>query len=89
MPSHSHLCPSGIYAKAKSPNLTLDYLTSDLKSIPTLVRWLLTGGGPATSNVGETAAFIRTCELDSRVKDYGSLGKGPDIEYIFTPLSMR
>lgn len=86
-----HFCTSGILLKAK-PGYTLDYLTSDIKAIPSLVRWLLTGTGPVTSNVGETAAFIRSVEPSVPVSspkpvDYGSGGIGPDIEIIGSPLA--
>ena len=86
-----HFCTSGILLKAK-PGHTLDYLTNDIKAIPSLVRWLLTGTGPVTSNVGETAAFIRTVDPPFKTKsatpvDYGSGGVGPDVEIIGAPLA--
>lgn len=40
----------------------MDYLTSDVKALPSLLRWLLTGGGPLSSNVAEAAAFIRSTD---------------------------
>lgn len=87
-----HFCTSGIICKAKS-GTCLDYLTSDIKALPSLVRWLVTGGGPVTSNVGETAAFFRSVSPpnisippSSRPKDYGSGKIGPDIEIIGAPL---
>lgn len=86
-----HFCTSGFLCKAKS-GYTLDYLTSDIKAIPSLVRWLVTGGGPVTSNVAEAAAFIRTVEppfpvKGEKPKDYGSGGVGPDLEIIGAPLA--
>ncbi|KAL8243960.1 hypothetical protein R6Q59_010218 [Mikania micrantha] len=88
-----HFCTSGILCKAKS-GTTLDYLTDDVKAIPSLLRWLVTGGGPLTSNVGETAAFIRSvdppCSLPAnspKPKYNGSGGIGPDIEIIGAPIA--
>ena len=88
-----HLCASGIMCKTK-PGYTLDYLTSDIKAIPSLIRWLITGGGPLASNVGEAGAFIRvvdhpasTCAEENKPKDYGSGGVGPDIELLCAPLA--
>ena len=88
-----HFCTSSVLCRAK-PGYTLDYLTDDIKAIPSLVRWLITGGGPVTSNVGETAAFLRSVDppfpmpaiSKAKPKDYGSGGFGPDIELIGTPL---
>lgn len=86
-----HFCTSGILCKA-NPSHTLDYLTSDIKAIPSLLRWLVTGGGPVTSNVGEAAAFIRAADPPFKVSgpevvDHGSGGVGPDIEIIGAPLA--
>jgi choline dehydrogenase len=86
-----HFCTSGILCKAK-PGYTLDYLTNDIKAIPSLLRWFLTGGGPVTSNVGEAAAFLRSADPPvkvggEKVVDYGSGGIGPDIEIIGSPLA--
>lgn len=85
-----HFCTSSILAKAK-PGFTLDYLASDIKAIPSLVRWLVTGGGPLTSNIGETACFLRSVDPPFPVSsekpiDNTSGGKGPDIEVIGGPL---
>ncbi|EST07818.1 Glucose-methanol-choline oxidoreductase, C-terminal [Kalmanozyma brasiliensis GHG001] len=92
-----HLCHSGICARAK-PAHTLDYLSSDIKALPSLARWLVTGGGPVSSNAGEAAAFVRCndeklplvnslTKPENRPEFYGSMGKGPDIELICTPLA--
>ncbi|SPO23398.1 related to gmc type oxidoreductase [Ustilago trichophora] len=92
-----HVCHSTINARAK-PNHTLDYLGSDIKAIPSLARWLVTGGGPVSSNAGEAAAFVRCndeslpltnalTKPENRPQFFGSLGKGPDIELICTPLA--
>lgn len=55
-----HFCTTGILCKAK-PGNTLDYLTDDIKALPSLARWMVTGGGPLTSNVGETGGLL-SCE---------------------------
>jgi choline dehydrogenase len=89
-----HFCTSGIIAKAK-PGYTLDYLTNDLKALPALARWMITGGGPLTSNIGEAAAFIRSVEPSislpssntAKPEDNGSMGIGPDIELIGAPIA--
>lgn len=92
-----HLCHTTLNARAK-PAHTLDYLGSDIKALPSLVRWLITGGGPVSSNAGEAAAFVRSndeslplvsseTKPENRPKFFGSLGKGPDIELICTPLA--
>lgn len=88
-----HLCCTGIMCKAKS-GTTMDYLTNDIKAIPSLLQWLTTGTGPLTSNVGEAAAFARSSEWSfketkkkNRPEDYGSGGVGPDVEFISAPLA--
>lgn len=88
-----HICATGITCKAK-PGTCLDYLNSDLKALPALLRWLLTGTGPLTSNVAEAAAFIRTVDHKSPLSKeknqpeyHGSLHKGPDVELICAPLA--
>lgn len=89
-----HFCSSGLMGKTK-PGVSLDFLYSDLRSLPHLARWLVTGGGPMTTNVGEAAAFIRTVDPPVRLpstckvqpKDYGSGEQGPDVEIIGAPLA--
>ena len=88
-----HLCPSGIICKAK-PSATLDYLENTVKAIPSLLRWLVTGKGPLSSNAAEAAAFIRTVDHkfiggseENKPKDYGSGNIGPDIEILGAPLA--
>jgi choline dehydrogenase len=51
-----HLCTTPIIVKVKD-GLTLDYLANEIKALPALARWYLTGGGPLASNAGEAAAF--------------------------------
>ncbi|UZJ53577.1 hypothetical protein CBS101457_002897 [Exobasidium rhododendri] len=86
-----HFCTSVLLCKAK-PGYTLDYLGNDIKAIPSLARWLLTGGGPVTSNVGEAAAFIRSADPPFPIKggdkpiDYSSGAVSGDVELIATPL---
>ncbi|CAI7574060.1 unnamed protein product [Penicillium pancosmium] len=86
-----HLCTTPIIAKAKS-GTTLDYLGNDIKAIPALARWLLTGGGPLSSNVGEAAAFIKSTDhyfsqTKNSPKSFTSGDNAPDIELIGAPLA--
>ncbi|KAM0669465.1 hypothetical protein ACQRIU_003027 [Beauveria bassiana] len=88
-----HLCPTGVLLKSKSA-FTYDYLNSNIQAIPALLRWLVTGGGPLSSNVGEAAAFIRTVDHlspatrpENLPKDYSSGGVGPDIEILGAPIA--
>lgn len=88
-----HLCPSGVILKSKVAH-TYDYLNSDIKAIPSLLRWLVTGGGPLSSNVGEAAAFFRSVDHvspatkpENKPKDYSSCGVGPDLEILGAPLA--
>ncbi|PWN50538.1 alcohol oxidase [Violaceomyces palustris] len=92
-----HFCTTTILCKAK-PSHTLDYLTSDLKAMPALARWMVTGGGPLTNNIGECAAFFRSTDTrlpvvhkltkeENKPKHYGSDERAPDIELIGTPIA--
>lgn len=87
-----HLCTSPIICKAK-PGATLDYLANNVKAIPALLRWMLLGTGPLTSNVGEAAAFIRSKDFNfpestlGTPTDFGSGGAGPDLELIAAPMA--
>lgn len=88
-----HFCCTGIHTKTK-PGLSMDYLADDIKAIPALAQWLLTGKGPLSSNVGESAAFCRASEFEfgttsktNQPKDYGSGGVGPDVELIAAALA--
>ncbi|KAF7717097.1 Glucose-methanol-choline oxidoreductase [Penicillium ucsense] len=85
-----HLCTTPITIKAKD-GYTLDYLGNDLKALPALARWLLTGGGPLTSNVGEAAAFIRSVDYNfaqttKSPQDKASSVNAPDLEIIGAPI---
>lgn len=84
-----HLAATGIICKAKA-GVTLDYLGSDIRALPSLARWMLTGGGPLTSNVGESAAFIRSFEHHfpghEPPKDNTSGSTGPDVEIVGAPI---
>lgn len=86
-----HLCPSGIMLRSKT-TATYDYLNNDIKAIPSLLRWLVTGGGPLASNVGEAAAFFRSVDhpspatkTENMPKNYSSGGVGPDVEVLGAP----
>ncbi|KAG6014937.1 hypothetical protein E4U43_005999 [Claviceps pusilla] len=86
-----HLCSNAVLCKAKD-GTTLDYLANDVKAIPALIRWLLLGTGPLTSNVGESAAFVRTFEhqfpgSDAIPKDYTSGKDAPDLEIVGAPIA--
>ncbi|KAB8211088.1 hypothetical protein P875_00022168 [Aspergillus parasiticus SU-1] len=86
-----HLCTTPLICKAKA-GTSLDYLGNNIKAIPAIARWLLTGGGPLSSNVGEAAAFIRSTDyrFPLSVKapnDYTSSSSAPDIEIISAPLA--
>lgn len=69
------------------------FLLSNLQAIPSLLRWLVTGTGPFTSNVAEVAAFLRSNDekiFDPKLRQskfHGSLGKGPDIELLASPMA--
>ncbi|EPQ25767.1 uncharacterized protein PFL1_06634 [Pseudozyma flocculosa PF-1] len=91
-----HFCTSTILCKAK-PQYTLDFLGSQIGALPALARWLVTGGGPLTNNVGECAAFFRSTDEklpgthaltkpENKPAFHGSLGIGPDLEVIGCPL---
>ncbi|KAN0062398.1 hypothetical protein ACQY0O_005281 [Thecaphora frezii] len=92
-----HFCASTVICKAK-PQFTLDYLSSDIKAIPALARWLVAGTGPLTNNIGECAAFIRSTDEklpglhrltkpENKPIMHGSLDVGPDIEIISCALA--
>lgn len=88
-----HLCPSALLLKSKAA-FTYDYLNDNMRSIPSLLRWLVTGRGPLSSNIGEAAAFIRTADHPSLAskpenvpKDYTSGGVGPDVELMGAPIA--
>lgn len=88
-----HLCSTPIICKAKT-GTTLDYLASTAKALPALLQWKLLGSGPLTSNVGETAAFVRATEYDfpgsairNTPKDNTSGRGAPDVEIIGAPLA--
>lgn len=88
-----HFCTTGILCNAK-PGTTLDYLTDDLKALPSLLRWLTVGGGPLSSNIAEAAAFVRSVDPPSALpasarvkpKDHGAGTIGPDLEIIGAPI---
>lgn len=86
-----HLCTTPVSIKAKD-GVTLDYLANDIKALPAFARWLLTGGGPLSSNVGEAAAFIRSTDYEfpqtvNAPSDFTSGKTAPDIEIIGAPVA--
>lgn len=88
-----HFCSTSLICKAKK-GTTMDYLTSDIKVLPSLLQWFISGSGPLTSNMGEAAAFARTSEWSFKAtpkanepKDHGSGGVGPDIEFAAAPFA--
>jgi choline dehydrogenase len=85
------LCTTPVLVKAKD-GLTLDYLANEARAIPALARWMLTGGGPLSSNAGEAAAFIRSTDYHfpqtvNAPNDFTSGKNAPDIEIIGAPLA--
>lgn len=87
-----HLCTTPVICKAKAGK-TLDYLSSNIKAMPSLLQWMLLGTGPLTSNVGEAAAFIRSTDYNNfgstsgLPKDHTSGRYAPDLEIIGAPLA--
>jgi choline dehydrogenase len=86
-----HLCTTPVMGKAKN-SATLDYLGNNIKAIPALARWMLTGGGPLSSNIGEAAAFIRSTDYHfpqtkTAPHDHTSGGSAPDVEIIGAPIA--
>lgn len=74
-----------------------DWLASPVASLPALIRWLVAGGGPMSTNAGEAAAFVRldatrhlweskVSTLPDTVVDTTSGANAPDIEMIGVPL---
>ncbi|KAF8481381.1 alcohol oxidase [Gautieria morchelliformis] len=63
-----------------------------IKTLGSLARWKLTGGGPLSTNAGEAAAFVRTDDAklfppDSyQIKDESSSLTAPDIEVVMVPM---
>lgn len=88
-----HLSSSAVLCKAKAGS-TLDYLADEVKAIPSLIRWLLFGSGPLTSNCGEAAAFVRTfehvqlCSTHKVPNDCTSGPASPDLEIIGLPVAL-
>ncbi|KDQ58075.1 aryl-alcohol oxidase [Jaapia argillacea MUCL 33604] len=90
----------GVILRSK-PGTTLDYLADPIKSLPAIFQWFIFGTGPATTNVGEAAAFVRsndaTLPLTSQRADDFTAGdklvdttsgpNSPDIEIIGAPMA--
>ncbi|KIJ64876.1 GMC oxidoreductase [Hydnomerulius pinastri MD-312] len=79
---------------------TLDYMQNPIKAIPVMLRWFLTGTGPATSNGGEAVVFVRSDDktlFNSKVDDEDGSGlidntsgpDAPDLEIGIAPASFR
>ncbi|TDL17530.1 GMC oxidoreductase [Rickenella mellea] len=79
---------------------SLDYMAHPIKSLFAVVQWLVAGTGPATSNVGEAALFVRGTdtsipltskgsveETSSKVIDTTSGTDAPDLELICAPMA--
>ncbi|EPQ58672.1 alcohol oxidase [Gloeophyllum trabeum ATCC 11539] len=86
-----HLVTGAITFRARK-GVSLDYLSHPVKSLPALARWFLTGTGPATSNVGEVAAFFRADDRalhasDEELIDNTSGPRAPDVELMSGPLA--
>lgn len=87
-----HYTASMIYCRAK-PQYTLDYLASDIRAIPALLQWLLTGKGPLTNNAAETAAFFSSNQPGLPIapspvpQHFGSNESAPDLEFIAAPMA--
>ncbi|KAF8837461.1 alcohol oxidase [Paxillus ammoniavirescens] len=79
---------------------TFDYMQDPIKAIPVMLRWFLTGGGPAASSGAEAVAFVRSDdktlfrsmadEADSTgLIDNTSGPDAPDLELAVAPVSLR
>ncbi|KAB8337036.1 hypothetical protein FH972_021340 [Carpinus fangiana] len=75
---------------SKAPSL--QYLMSPVKSLPALIEWLRHGTGAMTSNVAETAGFLRTADRSDapaslRENDLSSGPNSVDLEILGGPLA--
>ncbi|KAM0747378.1 alcohol oxidase [Meredithblackwellia eburnea MCA 4105] len=80
----------GLVYKTK-PGWSVQYLDHPIKGLPALAEWLRHKTGPLTSNVAEAIAFCRSTDPalakvtgipPADVPDHGSLGVGPDVEFL-------
>ncbi|KZT30177.1 GMC oxidoreductase [Neolentinus lepideus HHB14362 ss-1] len=94
-----HLATGAITFRAKK-GFSLDYLTHPIKSLPALLQWFISGTGPATSNLIEVAAFLRTNDKtlptrsaltsdgpDEELIDNSSGPNAPDVELLSGPVA--
>ncbi|KDQ59695.1 aryl-alcohol oxidase [Jaapia argillacea MUCL 33604] len=95
-----HLVTGAVTMRAKA-GTTLDYLADPIKSLPALVQWSIYGTGPATTNVGEAALFVRSDDItlpltaktpdsfasEDKLIDTTSGPNSPDIEIMAGPLA--
>ncbi|KIK74016.1 GMC oxidoreductase, partial [Paxillus rubicundulus Ve08.2h10] len=79
---------------------TFDYMKDPIKAIFVMLRWFLTGGGPATSSGAEAVAFVRSDDktlFGSTADEADSTGlinntsgpDAPDIELAVAPVSLQ
>lgn len=71
--------------------LSLQFMADDLLSLPALIQWLRTGTGPMTSNIAESAAFLRTVDREDapaslRRNDLSSGKTSADLEILYGPV---
>ncbi|GAA5853201.1 hypothetical protein JCM9279_006259 [Rhodotorula babjevae] len=68
---------AGIFFRAKS-GTSLEFLKSQLRTIPSLLRWLVFGTGALTSNLAEGGAFLRsdTITRDGSISSSAAEAKG-------------
>ncbi|KDQ59679.1 aryl-alcohol oxidase [Jaapia argillacea MUCL 33604] len=95
-----HLLTGAITLRAK-PGRTLDFLADPIKSLPAIIQWFIFGTGPATTNVGEAAVFVRSNDAtlpftsqsvdcsttNDKLIDTTSGPDSPDIEIIAAPMA--
>ena len=77
---------SGLVYYAKNPSL--EYLKHELKVGPAFVQWALTGKGPLTSNIAESALFFRHEDLKDNEEpslDIIPPPGAPDLELLCAP----
>ncbi|BGP43955.1 hypothetical protein JCM10449v2_008012 [Rhodotorula kratochvilovae] len=74
---------AGIFFRAKSGS-SFEFLKSQIRTLPSLVRWLLFGTGPLTSNLAEAGAFLRS---DTIARDGTASRRGEGV--VDFPLNAR
>jgi choline dehydrogenase len=92
-----HLTSGAVTFRAKK-GYTLSFMANLLKSLPYLIYWIFTGKGPASSNLGEVAAFVRSqdpninfgsaaSKNDDKYEDTTSGSDAPDLEVVTAPVA--